>query len=434
MKAASKAAMSDAYGAIINSICTENGLNSQYVLDQAACAPASPTAAQHAIDVLEMTLATLDASVSARIVQASKRRNDFLPISQLPREMVVKIFHIALDSGALCPPTNISYLIRLKTLACVCSAWRRLVSGTPSLWAVLESTCPSDFLPTVIRKAQGSPLNIRCGGGFMYDSRENVPAFLCSITSLADRWATLYLDPPGPTQPSVHMLLEKSMPNIRKAWCKGNGGSVAKLFGGPTPRLKELRLHNVQIDWSFVELKDLSALVLVASQTPSISRLLATLERSPELELMELRDSTVGGTDVPLAPPSIILPHLKHLTLYNINHQAISSILRSVHTPKFRTFLVNPQTSHHDPDTPFPDLDPDLEHLVPAIQCAVTEGSVVELTISLNELHIVVRGDPNEARFWLRTCINGPRHLQSHFAWLQRNIDLGAESASCVRQ
>lgn len=375
--------------------------------------------------------------MNSRIMQTRKRRNDFLPINRMPVEMVVEIFHNVLESDALCPPTSTPYLARLKTLASVCSAWRRLVSGTPSLWAVLESTCPLAFLPTVIRKAKGSSLNIRCAakGDFAEIYLGDATAFLRSIIPLANKWAIAYLHPPLSTQPPVHQLLEENMPNLQKMWCRGNGISVARPFGGPTPRLRELRLHNAPIDWSFLELKGLSVLVLVTSQSPSISHLLAILERSPELELIELREFKVDTTDTPSATPTIVLPRLKDLTLSNINHQAISSILRLIHTPKFRTFVLDPGfIRHSNRDTPFPNLNPDLERLIPAIKCALTGGKAVDLTFTLDAVEIAVKGESNRVCFRFRAPIKGSPHLQSHLAWLKSNIDFKSESTSSIQK
>ncbi|KAG9046654.1 hypothetical protein FS837_003901 [Tulasnella sp. UAMH 9824] len=428
MKAASKSAIGDASGVIIKSICTENGLHGEYMLDQAVCAPASPTEAQKAIEALEMALAILEASMKSRIMQTRKRRNDFLPINRLPVEMVVEIFHHVLDSDALCPPTTTPYLARLKTLASVCSAWRRLVSGTPSLWAVLESTCPSAFLPIVIRKAKGSLLNVRCAakGGYTRSFYwGEATAFLRSIIPLANKWATLYLDP---------IMYTERMPNLQKAWCQGNGILVARPFGGPTPRLRELRLHNVSIDWSFVELRDLLVLVLVTSNPPSISRLLAVLERSPKLELMELRDSKVDTTDTPSAIPTIILPRLRDLTLSNMNHQAVSTILRSIHTSTFRTFVLDSGLIRHDRDPPCPNLNHDLEHLVPAIKCALTEGKAVDVAFNIGAVEVTVKGETNRACFRFRATIDGSPHLQSHLAWLKSNVDFKSESTPTIQK
>ncbi|KAG8916119.1 hypothetical protein FRC01_003367 [Tulasnella sp. 417] len=436
MKAASKTAIGDAAGTVLKSICTANGFHGEYWLDQAVCAPVSPKEAQNAIDALEMTLATLEASMEALIFQARKRRNDFLPINRLASETVVEIFHNVLDSGTLCPPTCIPYLERLMGLASVCSAWRRLISRTPGLWAVLESTCPLTFLPTVIQKAEGNPLSIRCADAGRYPSlnRHSATTFLRCVIPLANDWATLYLDLPESTEPPTHQLLEENTPNLRKVWCKGTGGLVAKPFGRPTPQLKELHLHSVSIDWSFVELKDLSALVLVDSQAPSISQLLAILDRSPELELMELGNSRVDVTDPPSAASNIILPRLKDLTLSYISHQAISSIVRSIHSPRFSTFVIVPEITPQDSETTFPALNPNLEHLVPAIQCTLTEGKGVELTISSHDVDFVVRRDTNAACLKFYAKINERPHLQSHLAWLQSNINFKAECASGIQE
>ncbi|KIO17289.1 hypothetical protein M407DRAFT_33053 [Tulasnella calospora MUT 4182] len=264
--------------------------------------------------------------------------------------------------------------------------------------------------------------------------RENSNAFLRSIIPLASKWATLYLDPPAFNQPPIHQVLEENMPILRKVWCRGDGTFVAKPFGRPTPRLKELRLHDMSVYWSFVELKDLSALVLVGSRTPSISHLLAILQRSPQLELLELRDSKADATDALSAAPSIILPHLKDLTLSNINQQAISSILRSIHAQRFSTFVIDPHTIRSDPDSPFPDLNPDLEHLVPAMHCAIAGGKAFDLSIGFNSLAIVVKRDTNKPSFKFSANLNRPPHLQSHFLWLQNNIEFNAGYASGIRE
>ncbi|KIO17290.1 hypothetical protein M407DRAFT_33054 [Tulasnella calospora MUT 4182] len=138
--------------------------------------------------------------------------------------------------------------------------------------------------------------------------------------------------------------------------------------------------------------------------------------------------------DAPSAAPSIILPHLENLTLFNIPQQAISSILRSIHTPRFSTFVIAPDLTHRDPDTPFLDLNPDLEHLVPALQYAIAEGKIVELTILSDGVTIVVKRYTNDTCFMIRTGINGLPHLQSHLGWLQSNMGLKAECASGIRE
>ncbi|KAG8949910.1 hypothetical protein FRC04_008213 [Tulasnella sp. 424] len=442
MKAALKTAINNAVGILSKSFYSENGSRDEYVLDQAACAPLSVTGAQDTIKALEPTRATLETSMKARIIQARKRRNAFLPINRLPVEVVVEIFHIVLYSDALCPPTTTTHLARLKRLASVFSVWRSLVSGTPSLWAVLESTCPPAFLPTVIRKAKGSLLNIRC---LWTDPRlvtrnkpipheKNVTAFLHAVLPLAQRWGTLYLNIPLSFDPPLEQVLETHMPNLRRASvrCIGYGPLVTNPFGGAAPQLKELSVHQVPINWASVELKGLSVLVLMFCPVPSISHLFAILERSPGLEVLELNLVDPDITDAPSTIPSIVLPHLKDLSLRNINRQATSLLLQSIHTSRFETILIAPDPC--DERTPFPDINSSLEHLLPAMKCAFNEAKTVDLTILGSEVNLTVNRGPDDPCVKLCARIDGPPDLQNHLTWLQRNLDLKTLSASGINE
>ncbi|KAG8949904.1 hypothetical protein FRC04_008207 [Tulasnella sp. 424] len=438
MKAASKAAINDASGILFKSICWENRLCDEYPLDQAACIPLSLTEAQDAIEALKSTLATLEASMKARIVQAKKRRNAFLPINRLPVEVVVEIFHTVLDSDLLCPPTFPTHLARLKTLASVFSGWRSLVSGTPSLWAVLESTCPPPFLPTVIRRAKGSLLNIRClwretsfdprGRESTMPHQRDVTAFLHAVIPLAPKWTTLHLDIPAFIDPRICRIVETHLPSLRRAWvrCSDRTRLVANPFGGATSQLKELRVDMVSIDWASVELKGLSALVLTSCRAPSISHLFRILEHSPGLEVLELTMADPDITDAPSTTPSIALPHLKDLALQDISHQATSFLLRSIQTPRFRTFLIAPQ--RYNQQTPLPDINSSLEHLLPAMQYALAEAETVYLTIQGGEVSILVYRKTNHQCFKLHPRINKPQDLQNQLTWLQTNLNLRAIS------
>ncbi|KAG8949907.1 hypothetical protein FRC04_008210 [Tulasnella sp. 424] len=437
MTAGSKAAIKDATGTLLKSICSENGLRDEYLLDQAACTPLSVTEAQDAIEVLEITLATLEASMKPRIVQARKRRNAFLSINRLPVEVVVEIFHTVLDSDALCPPSTPTHLARLKTLASVFSVWRSLVSGTPSLWAVLESTCPPAFLPTVIQKAKGSLLNIRCLVTGRYfrdlDLEVNGTAFLSAVIPLAQKWAALHLDIRVSHDPWIDRIVETHLPSLRRASVRSDSRRlVANPFGGAMSQLRELKLHMVLIDWASVELKGLSALVLKSCRAPSISRLLAILKRSPGLQLLDLTtaDPDITDAQAPSTIASIVLPYLKDLTLRDISHQATSLLLQSIHTPRFRTILIAPKL--YNERTPFPETNSNLEHLLPAMRFALNEAKTVDFTILGNEVNLMVDRGLNDPCFKLCWGINGPQGLQNHITWLQRNLDLKTLSASGI--
>ncbi|KAG8949905.1 hypothetical protein FRC04_008208 [Tulasnella sp. 424] len=441
MKADSTAAINDAVGTLSKSVCPDNGVRDEYLLNPAACTPLSVTEAQDAMDILETTIATLENSLKPRLIQARKRRNAFLPINRLPVEVLVEIFHTVLDSDVLCPPIAPTHLARLRTLATVFSVWRSLVSGTPSLWAVLESTCPPSILPTVIRKAKGSLLSIRClvRGRYFDDldlevamhHQSDGTAFLSAVIPLAQQWAALHLDIRVSHDPWIDRILETHLPSLRRASVRSDSMRlVTNPFGGAMSQLKELRLDMVLIDWTTVELNGLSVLVLTSCEAPSISQLLVILERSPGLQVLELTKVDLDITDAPSTIPSIFLPHLKDLALRYMSQQAASLLLRSIHTPRFRTVLISP--IYYDERTPPPDINSTLEHLLIAMQCALNDSKTVEFSIWGREVNFMVNRGPDDPCFKLCWTTNGHRGLQDHITWLQRNLDLKTLSASGI--
>ncbi|KAG8983864.1 hypothetical protein FRB90_005684 [Tulasnella sp. 427] len=438
MTAASKTAIVKATGVILESIRKENDIRTDYLLDPAVCPPSCIVEAENGTRALETARGSLDRSMAASIVQAKKQRNAFLPISRLPVEMLAEIFHFVLGSHELCPPKKPSHVTCLKTLASVCADWRSLISGTPNLWAVLESTCPLSFLPTVIRKAKGSPLNIRCfweTPPFLIVGHpiRDQSAFLDAITPLANRWTTLYLDI-GKTDPPIIQILAQSLPNLRHAFIQYSvydpyNQFVNNPFGGTTPHLRQLCLHQVSIDWTSVELENLYTLAIVHSQAPPFPRLLTFVEKSPELEHLELSHLWQGATtfNVPTTTSKIVLPCLETLVLRDLDFQVASNLIRLLYPQRLKTLgiAVLPLPGEHY------SIVPDLEHLIPAIQSSFHEAEFISFEIE--ELLVKIRlkrasGD----LFMLDVGAVGTAELEAHLAWLKSKIELSKSSSASV--
>ncbi|KAG8981403.1 hypothetical protein FRB90_007276 [Tulasnella sp. 427] len=440
MAAASKTAIAEATGVVFKSIRKENDIHTDYLLDPAVCPPSSMVEAENGVSALEMALALLDRSLGGRIVQAKKERNAFLPISQLPVEMLTEIFHYVLGSHELRSPEKPYHLTSLKTLASVCADWRSLVSCTPSLWAVLESTCPLTFLPTAIRKAKGSPLNIRCSWEMpLYfpvvgPPTKDLSAFLNAIIPLANRWDTLYLDI-GRTDPPIIKILAQSLPNLRHASIKYNvwdsyNQCLDSPFGGTTPHLRQLRLHQVSIDWTLVELENLYTLAISNSRSPPFPRLLSFVEKSPELEHLELSNLRQEAVtfNAPITTPKIVLPCLETLVLKGLNFQVASNLIRLLYPHRLKTLgiAVLPQPEEHHSIVPY------LEHLMSAIQSSFHEAKTVGLEITDPHATISLKRASGDDLFMLDARVVGTAEVEAHMAWLKGNVELSKISSGSI--
>jgi len=66
------------------------------------------------------------------------------PVSKLPMELLSEIFHIGLDEYDLDDHHAIKYL---STISSICSIWRDVALGTPSLWRRIIYTDPDHHHP-----------------------------------------------------------------------------------------------------------------------------------------------------------------------------------------------------------------------------------------------------------------------------------------------
>ncbi|KAG8949908.1 hypothetical protein FRC04_008211 [Tulasnella sp. 424] len=353
------------------------------------------------LDSLELTLQAVRDEIGSRLVAARRHRNNVLPIFRLPPKLLLNIFHVTLETHLTCGITEPPYLDRLKALASVCSTWLALVRSTPSLWAVLESSCSLSFLPTVIRNSKSSLLNIRSEWEAreysyrMNEDKEHHRKFLQAVIDpgLTERWSSVYIDLP-PDTGLIKELMETSSPNLRRVhfgqaqgwWEQG----PVNLLGGNTGRLEELRIKGIPVQWDTVKLTGLRLLDLQWAAPTSSAKLLNLLASSPSLESLKLTGLPIPSNSEQGSLDTISLPRLRELILVDNEAESVIPLLRSIRPSTLDRFgMIHTQYEKGYEEDFVSALDT-LGHLIPALQSTLVFATHLELAVGGGNIKFVV--------------------------------------------
>ncbi|KAG8897644.1 rRNA-processing protein bfr2, partial [Tulasnella sp. 408] len=387
--------------------------------------------ANNNLAAMKLTLDVLRKELGSQIVAARRRRNTLLSIFRLPPEVLVNIFHISLESHLTCGITNPPYLDRLKQLASVCSSWLTLARATPSLWAVLESSCPITFLPVVLRNSKHSLLNIRSEWEacefwhYTNKNKEHHRAFLQTVfdPSLTARWTSVYIDLPHDTGP-IKELMEGSFPNLRSVyfgpaqwgWKQG----PVNLLSGDTKRLKAFRIKGIPLRWDAISLAGLRLLDLDSEAPDSSAKLLDLLAAAPSLESLTLTGLPAPSNSRQHNFNIVDLPQLKELVLVDNEAGSIIPLLQSIRVRTLDKFWITHHRYNKGYGDDFVSAVDTLGHLKSALQSALDSTTNVDLTVGGESINcIATRG------FEVRLQVNLAKTQSSKvFQWISEVIKL----------
>ncbi|KAG9046653.1 rRNA-processing protein bfr2 [Tulasnella sp. UAMH 9824] len=393
-----------------------------------------PDDADNNLAAMELTIEAVRKELGSQIVAARRKRNTLLPVFRLPPEVLVEIFHISLESHLTCGITNPPYLDRLKKLASVCSSWLALLRSTPSLWAVLESSCPITFLPVVLRNSKSSLLNIRTEWE-AYDfwhrtnkDKEHHRKFLQTIIepSLTERWSSVYIDLPHDTGP-IKVLMERSFPNLRNAhfgqaqwgWKQG----PVNLFSGDTGRLQEFRIKGIPLRWDTISLAGLRLLALKSEAPSSSAKLLNLLAASPALESLTLTGLPAPSNSEQDNLSIIHLPQLKELVLVDNEAGSIIPLLQSIRTSTLDKFWIIHQRYNRGYGDDFVSELDTLGHLNSALQSTVDSATDLDLTVGGEMIRCTAK---RGSEVCLEVHLTGTKSSKV-FQWISESITLDSE-------
>ncbi|KAG9042283.1 hypothetical protein FS837_011052 [Tulasnella sp. UAMH 9824] len=403
MKGPSRSSVLEATRTLLRSVHEENKEIREATLDRPHIGPQKRSLddADNNLAAMELALEAIKKEFGSQFVVARQKRNALLPIFQLPSEVLVNIFHICLESHLTCGVTKPPYLDRLKTLASVCSSWLTLVRSTPSLWAVLESSCPITFLPVVLRNSKSSPLNIRSEWEAhnlrpCTKDKEHHRRFLQTVIdpNLTERWSSVYIDLPHDTG-TIKEIMEGSFPNLRSIyfgtakWIWKQG--PVNLLSWDTGRLKELRIGRIPLQWAAISLTGLRLLELKWVEPDSSAKLLDLLAAAPSLESLMLTGLPEPSNSRQYNLNIIDLPHLKELVLVNNTAGSIVPLLQSIRVRTLDEFRITHRPLNKGYGDDFLSALDTLGHLKSALQSALDSATNLDLVVGRERIKCIAK-------------------------------------------
>ncbi|KAG9047099.1 hypothetical protein FS837_003084 [Tulasnella sp. UAMH 9824] len=230
----------------------------------------------------------------------------------------------------------------------VSRTWRDAIDSTPLLWNVVSSSVPLRVNITAIQRSCNCPLNIYLTRHTLRYSQIDYNGFLELVAKEIGRWSIgrLYLRSPDSDVYSQYFTSPAPLLRHLRVSSDGWEGPLipVTLFSGIAPRLEDLEIDAVPIDWtpSFIHgLKDLSILNMTEAQL-STQQVLDILASIPSLENLGLCDSTFDHhLQSSQARPALIqFPSLKGIELRGVNTEAAEIILSSIQAPNCLSLAI----------------------------------------------------------------------------------------------
>lgn len=248
---------------------------------------------------------------------ASLGRNSSPPsISQLPFEMLVWIFRLALPDVRCLSRYKVilprSYMRMLDIMRFVTRHWRAVIDETPSFWTTVVCTFPPHVNKSSILRSLDLPLFVICEYPELpQEVSPSAEEFLEAVAYTRPRWSAIYLGLYNPQTMSRYIREPAPLlQTIIVEWTTDQIAEPMELLGGATTNLRHVDLAGIPIYWPigcFTRLKYLS-LGFATHDHLTGSHLLTILRASPGLEVLEIRHYKT--TIPPMTPPSLSLPFI----------------------------------------------------------------------------------------------------------------------------
>ena len=275
------------------------------------------------------------------------RRNALVPISLLPPELLLQIFHIhALEE----PPWSSTRLLGWIGVTHVCHHWRQVTLGDPSLWSRISGIpARTPWVSETLARARGAPLVIDPVGMPSSGVLSTFPPHLSHTRELRLRNLTMnHAD-------GVREICSQEAPVLEHFELCIEGRSSATLqelvgeafFKGHAPMLRTLSLSQVHIPWSLIPRGQLTQLKITlfpeissddADDTPSIgnfNELIDLLVNCPALDILVL-ESCLPPVSTEYShgqtPQAVYLPCLSRLCLSGLTSR-LRNLLKMLELP-----------------------------------------------------------------------------------------------------
>ncbi|KAK7051253.1 hypothetical protein VNI00_004753 [Paramarasmius palmivorus] len=289
----------------------------------------------------------LEVEDAAKIVDLKFTRNSFVPIHQLPNELLSEIFLSCADLewiGSMLPSYCLIDLIDEPPwgwifITHVCQRWRMVALDIATLWTSLNLGYP-DWAVEMLKRSRSAPLRIQysargVGSKGLQVLEQVLADDIARVLTLAlsygkeDEIQRLLLTlGPAPLLEKLHLEAYASGRSIT------NGPFLPACFPGHTiPKLTHLSIVNLHVPWTdpfFDTVSCLTSLRISSkcrSQIPLEAELLSLLQKLPSLRELDLQKA--------LRRPTIGHSSIQCVNLSKLQYLGVSSTT----IPKFIGFL-----------------------------------------------------------------------------------------------
>ncbi|TFK23070.1 hypothetical protein FA15DRAFT_621556 [Coprinopsis marcescibilis] len=316
--------------------------------DQAAAVTQKPSTERNRRDKERKKIDSCIAEFEQKIRDLRTQRNELSPISQLPAEIICRIF---LFCEQIMPWRGSNGQGHWFQLTQVCRYWRAVSLGCAQLWSHIYVNS-SPWTKAMVERSKHTPISIESWSGNLNSAAE---ASLHDILKTHTyRLKSLSLSA------SSSNSLEKLVAQLRQpapilhsltVTNQGYNGVVLEipvdLFGEGAPSLRQLSLKGSQLSWSSPWLTGLTRLEYSTDThgrrsqpetPPTPQQFLQALENMPALTHLDLEMNVSNFASTNLEP--ITLSSLQHLHLKGAL-SGIAGVLRHLSFPSTTTLNLN---------------------------------------------------------------------------------------------
>ncbi|THU87968.1 hypothetical protein K435DRAFT_324107 [Dendrothele bispora CBS 962.96] len=329
------------------------------------------------------------------IRELRSHRNSLAPISQLPPEMLSKIFMLCVtpneNQAAISPRYRWSWI----KVSHICRHWRYVALECRCLWSCPDFSKPA-WIPEMLKRSRMAPITIRVTDESPLGIR-TMNAVNTALEHLS-RVEELTLSTLQISIQKVLPAMNRSAPRLHTLclsasdpahWASPAVVLQKDFMKGDTPSLTHLELKDFHLPWNSPLLTNLTCLKLFqsdSSSSPTLEEFVETLSRMPGLETLELKN--VLPTETVSSSQEVILSHLRNIRLEG-KVEACAGALNHITFPSTTTILlialipaIGSQAQVQESVTPIFKPISKIRHRSVGDSTSSESGSIIMLNIS----------------------------------------------------